>query len=1116
MGTPTDDANASGDEASSAEGARATLAAPQLVAPAENRSPPINMRLLTRSDERALLAGTEHHEEGDAALDEELALADERDRESERAAWKPLSFEEGLRIINSANGSLAAVLQYQDEVAAAAADAEKTAGKKGADSSASSDDDMPALAPIFSSSSGGGSATVRGEAKRAHPGGRIVHSSKRAALSAVLKRTAEPTPDQLRAAGNLKLYPNGERMPVSWEAGVDFCERDDGKHAAFKQRRRDHLPAAEGQDSLECDELQDNNHAAPAVPATVLAAAEARRLADGRPANEDDAVVLSHAISRGVNDQDPHVDTQAAGDADAELFLISGSSRPHAADGAKAQHQRADGWAPAGSLRRLEAELSETLAGESLPLTNVMRVTEPEPPPSPIVNPPGPFKTKVLIPKKAFDGVSDHRRKARAAMVRAAAGPQAWAVAKSLRPAAFVLEEHEALNECGWGHTWQKQPLVDLWHVVQPSSWPHSPPHTTLNIAHVLAEAEALGFTDKQLLSWFAHGFPGAARMPTGRVVMGYPHVGALQNVADFEALAARDIANGFVTSGQEFPHVWPCVVDCMNIVIQHGKPRMTIDKRIRLSSKGYPDGVDSYNDMLDLEAEREEVGKLKLPCVWMFTRAAAILQTSGFEVLIGKFDLATYFRMHGKQRLHIFQSGRLFGKTGFGADLGVNFGERDAMDHTCRASDYICFLTRVELRRLDEEYPSKAAGVMAYVLLRMGKAKEAGAPHGDRDFVWCALFFFFFFVDDAGLAAINDPLYNRAGEPFITLTTQNDGTVGRVHTTRAHLYFRAAMNIARLVGHDTPLKKQVPMGRLLELLGIDVDLQLQRRLLSRIKREAYGACLVEARAEAKPLAGGGFHVEYTLFNPMVHKLLSACEVIPLGRQHLYHTRKALRTPNRLPGHRVVYGAAAVTELDWWSAQLALSAEHGLPLATRWDFPVSSDTTIVHYGDASREETDPGASGYGAWAVIGATFLYFESRWTARQVARFSINVLETVTKDAGTFTFLAYARSIGLRPTHSLAFVDNTAAEHVAENGRTTADSLHALNLRRQQRLVAEGIHQATERVTSVDNDVADMLSRGDVAGALRFPRSAGLAVVRLVPDVEMIETESIPPTWE
>ena len=130
-------------------------------------------------------------------------------------------------------------------------------------------------------------------------------------------------------------------------------------------------------------------------------------------------------------------------------------------------------------------------------------------------------------------------------------------------------------------------------------------------------------------------------------------------------------------------------------------------------------------------------------------------------------------------------------------------------------------------------------------------------------------------------------------------------------------------------------------------------------------------------------------------------------------------------------------------------------------------------------------------------------------------MASFSINVLETIIKDAATFTFATYARSVGCAPTHSLAYVDNTTAENVAENGRTTADALHALNLRRQQRLVAEGIHQASERVASVDNDVADLLSRGDVSGALRFPRSAGLAVIRLEADAASMETDSLPKTW-
>ena len=83
----------------------------------------------------------------------------------------------------------------------------------------------------------------------------------------------------------------------------------------------------------------------------------------------------------------------------------------------------------------------------------------------------------------------------------------------------------------------------------------------------LLAEAAALGVRDEQLLSWYKHGFPGAAGMPPGVTVMGPPHVGALKSPGTFEEMNQRDISNGFVTHGQEFPHIWPCRVDPMNIV---------------------------------------------------------------------------------------------------------------------------------------------------------------------------------------------------------------------------------------------------------------------------------------------------------------------------------------------------------------------------------------------------------------------------------------------------------------------------------------------------------------------------------------------------------------------
>jgi hypothetical protein len=40
---------------------------------------------------------------------------------------------------------------------------------------------------------------------------------------------------------------------------------------------------------------------------------------------------------------------------------------------------------------------------------------------------------------------------------------------------------------------------------------------------------------------------------------------------------------------------------------------------------------------------------------------------------------------------------------------------------------------------------------------------------------------------------------------------------------------------------------------------------------------------------------------------------------------------------------------------------------------------------------------------------------------------------------------------------------------------------------------------------VASIDNDIADLLSRGDIYEALQFPRSAGLAVQQLEVDEDL-----------
>ena len=232
------------------------------------------------------------------------------------------------------------------------------------------------------------------------------------------------------------------------------------------------------------------------------------------------------------------------------------------------------------------------------------------------------------------------------------------------------------------------------------------------------------------------------------------------------------------------------------------------------------------------------------------------------------------------------------------------------------------------------------------------------------------------------------------------------------------------------------------------------------------------------------------------MFKPLVHKLLHAASVYPLGRQRLHYCLKALRDAKRDGCEHVFLSLKGQLELLWWQDVLRLGDQLGVPLASRYCFPAgSSADTLVYYGDASRELDDPSkVSGYGSWCVIEGTFYYFYGRWEEEELKRFSINVLEAKVRDDGLYRFARLALSKGIAITHVLAFTDNTAAEHTAERGRTGSDPMHELLQRRQDWLVEHGISAATERVTSADNDLADWLSRGDIAEVLRVVEAAGL----------------------
>ena len=794
---------------------------------------------------------------------------------------------------------------------------------------------------------------------------------------------------------------------------------------------------------------------------------------------------------------------------------VVGSKRPHAtlheAEAARASSHQAGPM----SLRQNEPELHGVLEREALPSVNVPPRTKWFDVPA-ATDVPGPLTTDELIPAAAQRAAAAHRRQVQLCYARAARGTHGWRLARDLRPEPLVLTEEEAVLPAGRGWCWVRE-SDGLWHPLTPSRWPDDPPESDLNIEAILEAAKAdvarfgdadVQFPDRFVLACMAHGYPAPALERV--TVLGYPHVGALKSMEGLHACLAKDRkqegAHGeqpWTVHGGELPHVWPMRADPINVVWRNGKPRITIDKTMKLS-----DAVTAYNAAVDLESyDPVEMVKVQQLC-----RAVAILLTAGVGVRVWSFDLEAYFRKTGKQRSDWWKSGYIL-PDGFGFDKRVQFGQREAPVLTSRQSNFLVWVMRRELHAFDATHPPHDPQLLAWRLLRstLADTRPPTSPRASFGDPWSSLEFLMQYVDDVGAACVDDLLYDANGEPYCMAPDDRLGRLvpcsasaaGAVHARRPDAHYHTAISAIEALGHTSAPGKGVPPADRMDLLGVHVDVGGYRRMLTVLKCTSYGAA-AEAALAAPPIAGGGRAVPFADFSSLVHKLLHAASTVVLGRQHLHHCISALHAPNRLHSRAVLLHEPQAAELRWWLEQLRDPARHCLPMASRASFPDVGETgVVVGYSDAARELASPHLSGYGAWTVLGNDFYYIAGLWEPAELAGYSINVLELAAENMGTFAFIERARELGFAATHALDFVDNTAAEFSADRGSGHAPGMQELVRRRFDALDELGVYSAVERITSVDNEWADALSRGEerVADVLRMARALGWAPRRLYP---------------
>lgn len=520
---------------------------------------------------------------------------------------------------------------------------------------------------------------------------------------------------------------------------------------------------------------------------------------------------------------------------------------------------------------------------------------------------------------------------------------------------------------------------------------------------------------------------------------------------------------------------------DPINVVWRNGKPRITIDKSMELSAR-----FESYNSAVVLE----EFNPVEMVRIEQLCRAIAIFLSAGVGVRMWSFDLEAYFRKTGKQRADWWKSGYVL-PDGYGFDKRVQFGQREAPVLTSRQSNFLVWAMRREIAAFDEAHPPTEAGLLAWGLLRC--LLSEGECSWVFDPLMC-LHFRMQFVDDIGACAPDDLLYSRDGAPYYMrwcARTERHieceaGAEGTVHARRPDAHYAIALATVEGFGHSSATGKGVPPCLNMDLLGANVDIPSRMRTLAEGKREKYSED-IEALLAASAMAAGGLRVAFGDFNSVVHKLLHASATVLLGRQHLHRCMQARKATNHLAGSYTILHEPQVAELRWWLLQLAEPERHCLPLASRVVFPdVASVGLVCGYSDAAREIASPHLSGFGAWTVIGDILYWLGGLWEEWELSTFSINVLELAAENMGTFAFIAQARALGVNVTHSLDFVDNTAAEYSADRGTPRAAGMQEFVRRRFVALDELEVYSSVERITSIDNEWAEraLARRGARAG--------------------------------
>ena len=670
-----------------------------------------------------------------------------------------------------------------------------------------------------------------------------------------------------------------------------------------------------------------------------------------------------------------------------------------------------------------------------------------------------------IVPKASIMLVNHWRRRLRRCLAFAEQGK--ISMAKRMRPHDLWLSADRHMTDAARPWNWDTRPLASGG---SPVPWAVSGrngllPSTDLNLAEIQAGSE--GFTDKEIVGELQSGLEDDAQCARGTLLCA-PHMSALMNIPMASEKLDKIVQSGWGFAG-ELP-AWPiraCPYGLVDESERAGKPKWRLTNDLSWPPPmGCPDGVGGYVESLNASMKRSLWPQGKLAKVSELAEAAAIMRLAGVPVKLWKFDCEAFYKRMGRQTAQLWRVA-MVREEGIQVDTRCCFGSAADAAKCCRVSNFLLHHVKAAMEKVDLDFPPVDKKILAWQERRAAIAARDGYAMGRFTAAGVAAVY----IDDGLGVSFDDALIGKDGE-----AVTRDGAP----LTRATAHFESALAaVARFGFPVAPLKTVRPCGRAV-FLGVEIDTDEGWMRLDPLKRGVYLRRVREALSvKAMPR---------THFLRLLGRLQFAAMCLPRGRQWMHAAWRAVRTRFRVSSDRVIFTKSVVRDLRLWEEALASVEQPTSPLAPAARLGAVGDLGVgAMYADAS------GNKGWSAWTCDGGKVLLTGGEWTLEERS-LDISVKELYASSAGVATLAPLAEW-----TAVYNFTDSMVALASMRSATPRSARLQALSARRVEMLIAMGLREAPERISSKSNLWADLGSRGHSEEVVAQAAYLGWSTTRL-----------------